>query len=246
MEAAFPAEGANLKLTPRESLHLHRVLRLKSGDACQLFNRQGQRAEAVIETVSERGGAEVRLQKIFSVKRPSLFLRVAQALPQKGKLDELVMRAEELGVGELWVLETERTVVRMKAEARERARARWERIIVEAAKQSGSPSLMQLKGPVAFKKMLEENFIRENPAYLFHPDPSGRAFSEVVAERSGRRGSSSPESVSLFFGPEGGFTEEEVRWAESRGVQKVFLGDSILRMETAFLGVLSALRLLGS
>jgi 16S rRNA (uracil1498-N3)-methyltransferase len=52
------------------------------------------------------------------------------------------------------------------------------------------------------------------------------------------------DEVFLLFGPEGGFTDTEMAHAEARGVRKVFLGDSVLRLETAFIGVLSTLRLM--
>lgn len=232
-------EGDPLRLSPRETFHLHQVLRLRAGDRCRIFNRGRQGAEALIESISE-AGALVRLTKVYPLKERNLFIQAAQALPQKRKMDELVGRAEELGVEELWMLETNRTVVKMKAEARERARKRWQRIVVEAAKQSGSSVLMKVEGPLPFSAVMERIVRPGNFSFLFHPDPEGLSFSEMVEglKKKGER------SVSLFFGPEGGFTEEEVREAESRGVQRVFLGDSILRLETAFVGVLSALRLL--
>jgi len=154
-------------------------------------------------------------------------------------MDTLIDRAEELGVQELVVLETKRSVVRMKGEALERARKRWERIVVEAAKQSGSPVLTKLEGPVSFEKALEEKIAPEDQGFLFHPDPEGMAFSRMIEEIVSHR-----RPIFLFFGPEGGFTEEELRLAEARGVRKVFLGSSTLRLETAFLGVISAIRFL--
>lgn len=240
VDAVFSTEGALLQLSPRETYHLSHVLRLKAGNACQIFNRNGLKAEAVIEAVSGKEGARLRLKKIHSLKENPLFLKVAQALPQKRKLDELVDRAEELGVRELWVLETQRSGVRMSAEARARVRERWERIVIEAAKQSGSPVLTRVEGPVSFEKVIQEKLEPSDQGFLFHPDPKGLCFSEMIGNLKSR----GTGSVFLFFGPEGGFTEEEVRLAESRGVRRVFLGDSILRLETAFVGVLGSLRFL--
>lgn len=237
-------DGTLLQLSPHETFHLQRVLRLKVGRACEVFNQKGWGAEAVIEAIPETGGAKLRVRKVFPLKQRGLFLKVAQALPQKGKLDDLVKRAEELGVQEFWVLETARNIVRMRGEARERARKRWERIAIEAAKQSGSPVLMRMEGPLSFQKVVQEKLESSDQSFLFHPDPHGLPFSELIEElkRSQTKPASAP--LFLFFGPEGGFTEEEVCLAGSRGVRKVFLGDSTLRLETAFLGVVSALRLL--
>ena len=246
METAFSAEVASLRLSPRETFHLHRVLRLKPGDPCQIFNRNGWGAEAVVETVSQTEGALLRLKKTYPLKEKSIVLKVGQALPQKGKLDDLIRQAEELGVYELWALETERTIVKMRREAKERARSRWERIVIEAAKQSGNPVLMRTHGPDSFRKVLEEQLRESDSAFLFHPDPTGVPFRSVMEDLSRKGLEQIPSSIFLSLGPEGGFTEQEVRLAESRGVQKVFLGDSVLRVETAFLSVVGAIRFLTS
>ena len=246
IDAPFPSEGALFELSPRETHHLQRVLRLKAGDRCEIFNRTGQGARATIQSISEIGTVKLHLDKFFPFQERSLWLKVGQALPQKRKMDFLVDWASELGIQELWVMETKRTVVKMKGEARERARHRWERIAVEASKQSHNPLLTRIEGPLPFEKIVKEKMESSERAFLFHPDSKGLSFPEFVESvRHAQRGESL-HSIFLFFGPEGGFSEEEVAMAESRGVQKVFLGDSIFRMEVAFLGVLGALRFLVS
>lgn len=244
MEGALSREGVLIQLSPRETFHLYQVLRLNPGDPCQLFNRLGQRAEAVVEKISGPEGAQLRLKKILSSKEKLLFLRVAQAVAPKGKLDDLVRKAEELGVQEFWAVETKRSTVRMKTDARTRVRERWERIVVAAAKQSGNPLLMRVEGPIPFKTMLQENVENSDESFLFHPDPRGLSFSDFLRRVQKIRDEKEASNLLLFFGPEGGFAEEEVELAESRGIRKVFLGDLILRLETAFLGVVSALRFL--
>lgn len=244
MDTDISAKVDLLKLSLRETIHLHRVLRLKPGDTCQIFNRKGWGAQAIIETISRTAGAELRLVKIFPSKEKSVVLKLGQALPQKKKMDDLVKQAQELGVDELWVIETERTVVKMSSEGRGRAKARWERIVIEAAKQSGNPVLMRVEGPAPFEKVLEQEVKDSDAAFLFHPDPSGLSFSSIVEKLREEEKQAAPRSIFLFFGPEGGFSEREVQDARSRGVEKVFLGESTLRVETAFLGVTSALRFL--
>ena len=246
VDRVFSRVGEILELSPRETFHLHRVLRLKAGDHCRIFNRQGFGAEARIETISKEKGAELLLQNVFQLSEKSLPLKVAQAIPQRKKMDELVDRAEELGVHELWVVETRRSMVRMRREAAERARNRWERISVEAAKQSGNPVLMKIEGPLPFEKAVQEKIEPGDRGFIFHPDPTGISFQEMMVclKQTGKEVMPSP--VVFFFGPEGGFTEGEVHLAQSCGVRKVFLGHSILRLETAFLGVISAVRFLVS
>ena len=244
VDSPFPGLGALVKLSSHETFHLHRVLRLKVGDSCEIFNRAGQGASATVESFTETGNARLHLNTISSLQQRTQLIKIAQALPQKRKMDRLVDWVSEFGIQELWVTETKRTIVKMKGEARERARRRWERIAVEACKQSGSPVLTKIEGPCAFEKIIEEKIEPSERKFIFHPDPNGLSFADLVADlqQSKAKGNASP--VFLFFGPEGGFTEEEVRQAEARGVQKVFLGDSLLRLEVALAGVLGALRFL--
>jgi len=249
VDQVFSKEDALLQLSPRETFHLHQVLRLKEGDRCQVFNRSGLGAEALIQAISKAGSARLKLTQVFPLKEGLIYLRMGQALPQKRKMDWIVEKAEELGVQELWALETERTMVRMRGEARARAKKRWERIVVAAAKQSGSPVLTTLEGPHRFEEVVKERLVPSGQSFLFHPDPRGLSFSKMMEEITPPltpigAGLKPAPTVFLFFGPEGGFTEGEVRLARARGIQKVFLGDSTLRLETAFLGVISAIRFL--
>ena len=223
-------------MSSRETHHLQKVLRLKTGERCEIFNRERQGARATIQSISGGGNAELRLDEFTPAKENSLLIKVSQALPQKKKMDLLVDWASELSVQELWVTETERTIVKMKDEAGRRAKERWERIAVEASKQSSSGVLTQIEGPLSFESIVKEKIGPHDRAFLFHPDRRGIPFSEFIKNAR--------SSVFLFLGPEGGFTEEEIEMAESSGVQKVFLGESILRLEVAFMGVLGALRFL--
>ncbi len=209
-----------------------------------MFNRAGWGAQATIETLLENEGAQLRLGKIYPLKQKSLLLKVSQAIPQKKKMDTLVDWASELGVGELWITETQRTVVAIRPEAKERAKKRWERIVVEACKQSGSPVLTKIEGPLSLERVIKEKVQPEDRAFLFHLDPQGISFSEWTEQLKTLRAKEDLKSIFLFFGPEGGFTEAEVKLAESHGVQKVYLGESTLRLEAAFMGVLSNLRFL--
>lgn len=204
----------------------------------------GRSAQATIEAVSESEGARLQLTRLFPLTHKSLFLKVSQAIPQKQKMDSLVDWAAELGIQELWVTETKRSIVKMKGESRERARKRWERIVIEACKQSRSPVLTRIEGPLPLEQVIQEKVERFDRAFLFHPDSKGMPFSEWIQSLQRLKAEEHPVPLFLFFGPEGGFSEEEVKKAQSRGIQKVFLGESTLRVEVAFLGVLGALRFL--
>ena len=213
-------------------------MRLEAGESCLVTDGHGREAQARILDFGKDGQARLFIEKI-SVRAPgnSLVIRAFPALPQKGKMDDLIEKAQELGVDEILPVETRRTMVKMSHASWPRVESRWTRIAQEAAKQSGSLRLLQIHGPVLFEKALKGLGEKEQAAVFDPRDPAGPFRPWALGLK--------PElPVSLFWGPEGGFTEEELALARSRGASIVKLTDTILKVDTAFLGVISALRFL--
>lgn len=235
---AIQAQGT-VCLPPADTDHLRRTLRLKEGDSCLVTNGEGLEAEAV---VSDLGSSQAKLliQKVLPRRTGRGFkLFVYPAFIQKGKMDELVRQMQELGVQGFFPLETERTVVKMTADAKEKVAERWEKITQEAAKQSGSLEQMNTDGPRSLKDVLER--LPANGALVvFHPDKKAVPFKEWIAKTDPQK------SLHLFFGPEGGFSEKEAALLESRGAVRVGLGETILKADTAVLGTAAALKFLSA
>ena len=104
---------------------------------------------------------------------------------------------------------------------------RWRRIIREAAEQSGRGKLPRLLAPITFEEALV--------------NASGLGIlPTVMAETPVRRALADASwPVTLFVGPEGGFTPEEVMLAQAAGVLSVTLGPRILRTETAAIALVT-------
>lgn len=224
------------------------VLRLKIQDPCLVIDGSSAEATARVSRFLADGRAELVIEKKSGVRRPPHFsLSAYVAIPQHGKLDFLIEKAQELGLAAFHPLETRRTVVRMSEAKKEKAFARWQKIAREAAKQSGASSLMKLTRPRSLKETLEE-IPAVSPVILFHPDERAVPIKEWLKQleeprEKGRSGDSA--ALHLFFGPEGGFAPEEVRRVLDRKPSfQVGLGESLLKVDTAFLAVTSALRLL--
>ena len=168
-----------------------------------------------------------------------LKLRLYPALLQKGKLDDLVEKAQELAVEEIIPIETKHTVLKMDEKAKMKVTLRWEKIAQAAAKQSGVSQLVKIQPPRKFEKIVAG--IPENErAVLFHPLGKTEAFKDWVRELS------PGETLHLFLGPEGGFSDSEVAlFSQRRGKKNIVgLGETLLKADTAFIGVVSALRFL--
>lgn len=236
------------------------VLRLGKGDACLIADGSGREAEAVVNNFAADGRVELKIVSILESPREKsgTEVRVCPALLQKGKMDTLVRWAQELGVREMIPIVTERTVCRLSAAAEPGAMGRWLKIAAEAAKQSGSIRLLTLT-PVSDIRNLWQRMKPGQTVAIFHPGAGAVPFeSWILSLRDRIKKNRSPHpgsgacsaSINLLFGPEGGFAPKEVETALAScrecglDAAAVGLGPSVLKADTAFLGVVAALRFL--
>jgi 16S rRNA (uracil1498-N3)-methyltransferase len=244
-----------LRLSPSETHHLRHILRLSAGDRCLVIDGKGAEAEAQVTGRENAHGAELEILGFPGGAAPDfrLYLRLCPAVPRHQKLDYLIEKAQELGVQEIWPSLSARTVVRLSAAGggRVRKRERWARIAAEAAKQSGQGRLMDIREPLPLEDIVAATGAAAGQMVFFHPAPQAVTFPEWIAGLRDSAGAGR-QALSLFFGPEGGFTDTELQRARAAArasgarFETVRLGDSILKVDTAVLGVTACLRMLFS
>ena len=154
-----------------------------------------------------------------------LSLTLAQALVKGDKFDWVVQKATELGVTRIVPLLTEHSEFR-KAEGRELRLLRWRRIALEATKQCGRRKLIELGEVQNFQQFCETE---PNGLRLIFSERGGKGLAQMA----------SANSVTLAIGPEGGWSENEIKLAEIHGFVPVHLGNRILRTETAAVAAVS-------
>jgi 16S rRNA (uracil1498-N3)-methyltransferase len=217
--------GTSTVLTGEELHHL-RVRRLRVGGRLVLSDGSGHERPGKI-TALNRDGAVIRLMEEPAITAiPAVELALAQAVLKGERLDLVVEKATELGVEELLLFVSERTIVRPRAERR----TRWERVARGAAKQSQRRSLPVLTGPVMFDEVLHRT---ELVRLLFWEGPAAEALATVHAQQP------TASRILAVVGPEGGFTPREVAAAVDAGFHTVGLGTRILRAETAAIAAIS-------
>ncbi|MBI4397856.1 MAG: 16S rRNA (uracil(1498)-N(3))-methyltransferase [Candidatus Omnitrophica bacterium] len=231
-------ENENLLwLSPEESRHAIGVLRLKEGNKIFVFDATGNEFEARISTIQSKNQVQVELLAKQFFEPASIELLVAQGFLQKHKMDWIVEKACEIGVGELIPLETEFSMMHLSSEAFRKVKNRWHKILLGAAKQSGNVRMSRLADVTDFDSFLE-NLPGYEKAFLFHSGKDAEinvypAFEEVRALIQKRK-EKKPFRLLIFIGPEGGFSKNEVESAKQKGIRSVGLGKNILRAETAF------------
>lgn len=232
LDVGFPAPER--VLVEGAALHHIRVARVMPGEAMEVFDGRGRAWSARLESMDE-GGAVLRLgdERRDGVGRLVVLI---QGLPKGDKLDWVLQKATELGVSAVWPVLTERSVSRPKPEALGTRHARWQRIVEEAARQSGRADVPE----VAALRPLEEaaKALGAGERLLILDE-------EEHAERLGNaaeRGLAAERPVALVVGPEGGLTRAEVEALRAVGGIPVSLGPLVLRTETAGLAALAVLR----
>ena len=157
-------------------------------------------------------------------------------LNKPDKFEWVLQKCTELGASRFVPITSERTIAGSPEQGR---RERWERIIAEAAEQSGRTVLPSLENTMTLKRAIKQEARRLDEAEgLGHvslmPAPGADlSLSDALWELD------EEGTVSLFIGPEGGFSNDELYEADQHGVQLVSLGPRILRAETAAVAALA-------
>jgi len=220
---------ARFELEPGPSQHLSRVLRMQVGDSLILFNGNGGQYPAAIAAI-ERKSVIAATGEFQAVERESgLRLQLGIAISRGEKMDWVVQKATELGASVIAPLVTERSEVRLGGERGEKKLRHWQHIGSSACEQCGRNRLPLILPPQLLEQWVE-GVVADIRLVLHHTalntDP----------------GSSTPASVALLVGPEGGLSPAEVSAAEAVGFSSLRLGPRVLRTETAPLAAIAILQ----
>ena len=224
--------GDTACLTGDEHYHLSQVLRKKKGERIFLFDAEGRTFKARITKV-EPEKTHVSIMEVTQ-GRKGLRIGLGQCLLKSHKMEWIIQKGTELGLTDLFPLQSARSIVRPEA-GREKKTARWRRIALEAVKQSGRPDIPQIHGPVSVESFLKCEPGREEER-LFLSESGGDPLKAIIRRKEDSRW---PRSVLLLCGPEGGWTKEEEKNILGSGFFAVSLGPYILRAETAALSAMA-------
>ena len=221
-----PLEGPTATLAGSEAHHLLHVMRAQPGLELVLFDGHGGEHSAVVNQC-HRSTVELDLGPRQDVERELPFsLSLAVGMPRDDRTRWLIEKGVEMGVNRFIPLRTERSV-----KNRENA-DKLARYVVEASKQCGRNRLMEVAASLTWSTWIAG----ETAECRVLAHPGGRAVLGSYCKMKG--------DVSLAVGPEGGFTEGEVKQAIEQGWQVVDLGERILRIETAAITLASAMTIL--
>jgi len=209
-------------MTPRVTVtgdefhHSIRVVRARVGEEVELFDRAGNAARGIIESI-ERDRAIIQTGEALPSRESPLAIHLAMAVIQLEKFELVLQKATELGVKTIIPLVTER--VELRPERYTGKIERWNKIVFEAVKQCGRTMVPKIEAPASFDDVISRN----GTMILFDADAS-----PPTANRQ-----PPTDEITILIGPEGGWSEDELRAAREHGVLFQRLGPRRLRAETA-------------
>ena len=221
-------KGKDVHFPPDISHQILHVLRLGAGEEVQVLDNQGQ---VHLVRLKINGTPDNLTGQIVVTEpatgEPQTIISLCFGLSNRDKVEWILQKATEVGVSGFYPFISSRTLVQSTTLSKSK-QERWERIIREAAEQSGRgrlPELHPALGLMDCLQVVEKAHTHLLAAWEASGSKQGASLSTALKGRI--------DSLALFVGPEGGFSRAEVHGLMDSGCEVVSLGERILRMETA-------------
>jgi len=217
-----PTVDGSVLVTGGEAKHLARVLRARPGFTFVGFDGQGSGWVAEVTALQTDTVKARVIEQLPPVTPPTLELSVAVGIVKRSRMDWAVEKASETGAASFIPLVTEFGVV-VPGTGRV---DRWRQIALSSAKQSRRLRLMEVAAPCSLESALAE-CISTGPVWTMDRTPDSTPIAELFA------GLDLPGRLTLFIGPEGGFSDGERELFNNHNILFAGMGERPLRTETA-------------
>jgi 16S rRNA (uracil1498-N3)-methyltransferase len=230
----------NLMLCESESHHCLNVLRLKEGDKINAFNGQGEEVHTEIKIATKSQVQLKKSQPTQSIKSKTQIV-LGQAIPKGKNMDLIIEKATELGISEIYPIISDRSIVRISSNELVKKQEKWQRVAIEACKQSGQNWLPKVHIPKKPEELIQSDQLKYDLLLIASLQKESNHFKKILSEYQISHQNIKPRSVLILIGPEGDFTPSEINVALNFGCAPMTLGPIVLRSETAALYSLSVL-----
>ena len=220
--------GSQVDLERGDARHLATVLRMKPGDEVTVVAERAVWKAVLADVRGDRAIATILALDVHPSPELPVAVAVLQAIPKGTKMDDVVEKVVELGAAAVVPVRCARSYGGDSPSKVER----WRRIARAAAQQSQRLFVPAVEEPVAFGHALA----RYAPTMQL-----------IVAHERAQRGSLAAalqqreQPLAIVIGPEGSFTDEELREARDAGSSLASIGPAVLRTETAAAAMLAAI-----
>ena len=215
--------------------HLTNVLRIKDPTNAILF--RGDHGEWVARLYPESKSWQAKLFNFLPINRSApIKITLAQSLVSNDKMDFLIQKAVEMGVGVIQPIIAKRSIIKLSPEKITKKIEHWQKISIAACAQCGLNIIPEIKAPMSFSEYLEESKQQDHKYFIL--SPKAKPFQMNMLNPL--------KPTSFLIGPEGGFDATELTESKKAGLQEICFGARILRTETAGLVALASVNTLWS
>jgi 16S rRNA (uracil1498-N3)-methyltransferase len=201
---------------------LKNVLRLKEDYKIYIFDGNGNQWEYKIEKVKKKHIIINKIKKDRESAKIKPKLTLGFPLTQEKKIDFILQKSTELGVSEFTPYYSSRTIIRggSRAAPTDSKIKRWQKIIIEASRQSERLWIPKINRPIELHKLIKNKFCLKLVAL---PNQNNKIKLPTKSLRN----------ILCIIGPEGGFCEKEINDFKQNNCKPIELSPNILRTETA-------------
>lgn len=235
-QVAFDADQKTGKIciTGTDVNHIRNVLRMKTGEKVRVSDRSGHAFFCYLEEIAgDHVSARIEYADESGTELDNP-IWLFQGLPKSDKMELIIQKATELGVSEVIPVSMKNCVVKLDAKKADNKNKRWQTIAESAAKQSKRTVIPVIRPLMNWKEALELAKTLDVVLVPYENERGMEATREII-------GHITPgQSIGIFIGPEGGFSEEEITGLPDE-MHRISLGRRILRTETAGLATLAML-----
>ncbi len=218
-------------LDKENSHYISNVLRMREGEELIVVANNRMEYCCEVNSVSKN---EVQLKVISSRENdtePKTFITLFQSVSKGERMDLTIQKSVELGVSRIVPVYSERVISRNDKASKI---DRWQKIALEAARQSQRGIIPEVTEVMSFKDALKLASSQNELVLFPWEEEKGQTLKEAIRDKAF-------SNVAVFIGPEGGYSDKEAELASETGARPVTLGKRILRTETAGPAVLAML-----
>jgi 16S rRNA (uracil1498-N3)-methyltransferase len=226
--------GEFVYLDGDDAHHLRVVLHAQPGTKISVLDGSGREWPAALTELGKTKAAAQLREPFAPNTEPNVQVTVAQALPKVGeKMEQVLQRGTEIGASRFIVYSSERSLPHLTGERQEKRQVRWSEIVKTAAEQAHRAILPELSIGGEFRDVLALASDYDC-ALLAYEGETDTLLKPLLAAQT-----APPKRILVIIGPEGGFSDTEIKAARKAGVQTVSLGPRTLRTETAALVIVA-------
>lgn len=235
--ATYTAAENAFQITGEDYRHIVKVMRMKEEDQIICVTQAGKAALCKITKISDQHVTALVVQWMEDSVELPVDVTIVSGLPKGDKLDLIIQKGTELGAAKFIPFIAARSIVKWDEKKADKKISRWQKIAKEAAEQSHRTFIPEVETPVRLQSLIQLSGSYHVKLIAYEEESrQGETKNLVKSLQSLEKGG----SLLVVFGPEGGFTVQEVEKLLENGFITCGLGPRILRTETAPMYLLSA------